>query len=185
MSGEEIIYQGVLRDAETRTWGSPDFLVRSDVLARLFPGALAPREAAIRAADLPGGWHYRVIDSKFATLALLGGGELGNAGSAAAYKVQVFLYNRSLGRLQGYEPPESFILGRGWHQTVGGEETRVRNCMDRLAPVSQDLRLHRPRPACVPGGRGRGVATTDAPRGWRLDTRSPARSAKHHRDSQF
>ena len=35
--GEPAIYQGVLRDAESRTYGAPDLLVRSDELHRLFP----------------------------------------------------------------------------------------------------------------------------------------------------
>ena len=137
--GEPIIYQGVVRDAETRTYGSPDLLVRSDVLLELFPGSISPEAAAISARDLGDpGWHYRVVDTKFSTLGLAAGGELGNGGSAPAYKVQVFIYNRALGRLQGYEPPESFLLGRGWEQTLRGETTRVHNCMDRLGPVPQD-----------------------------------------------
>ena len=136
--GEEVIYQGVVRDAESRTWGSPDFLVRSDVLARLFPASFSAVEAAVAAPDLPGDWHYRVVDSKFATLGLAAGGELTNGGSAPAYKAQVFIYNRALGRLQGYEPPSSFLLGRGWEQERGGQTRRGSNCMDRLAPVAQD-----------------------------------------------
>ena len=137
--GEPIIYQGVVRDTETRTYGSPDLLVRSDVLLELFPGSISPEAAAISARDLGDpGWHYRVVDTKFSTLGLAAGGELGNGGSAPAYKVQVFIYNRALGRLQGYEPPESFLLGRGWEQTLRGETTRVHNCMDRLGPVPQD-----------------------------------------------
>ncbi len=43
-----------------------------------------------------------------------------------------------LGRLQGYTPPESFILGRGWEQTRSKVTTRVHNCMDRLGSVAQD-----------------------------------------------
>ena len=53
------------------------------------------------APDLTGDWHYRVVDSKFATLDLVSGGGLGNSGSAAAYKVQVFIYGRALGRNSG------------------------------------------------------------------------------------
>ena len=135
--GEEIIYQGTLRDAETRTHGSPDFLVRSDVLRELFPSSLTADETQVPAPDLGGGdWHYRVVDSKFATLHLAAGGEAGNAGSSAAFKVQLYIYNRALGRLQGYLPPTSFLLGRGWEQTSKGETTRVLDAMDRLALVT-------------------------------------------------
>ena len=134
--GVPIVCQGVLRDAESRTWGAPDLLVRSDVLADLFPDSLSANEAAVPAPDLGiGARHYRVVDIKYSTLGLAAGGELGNSGSAPAYKVQTFLYNRALGRLQGYLPPESFLLGRGWTQTRRREKTRGDNALERLGPV--------------------------------------------------
>ena len=134
--GVPIVCQGVLRDAESRTWGAPDLLVRSDVLADLFPDSLSANEAAVPAPDLGiGARHYRVVDIKYSTLGLAAGGELGNSGSAPAYKVQTFLYNRALGRLQGYLPPTAFLLGRGWTQTRQREKTRGDSALDRLGPV--------------------------------------------------
>ncbi len=129
-----IIYQGVLWDAEHRTYGIPDLLVRNDVLRELFPAAIPPSEAGQAAPDLPGAtWHYRIVDIKFTTLQFTSRGELGNSGSGPAYKVQLFIYNRALGRLQGYEPPVSYLLGRGWRQ---GQD-RGSSALDRLAPVPQ------------------------------------------------
>ena len=62
-------------------------------------------------------WHYLVVDTKFTTLHLNASGtELANDGSAPAYKAQVYIYNRMLGRLQGFEPPKSYLLGRGWQR---------------------------------------------------------------------
>ncbi len=137
--GVPIIFQGSLRDPESRTYGGPDLLVRSDVLAELFPKSLPAAEAAVPAPDLNiGDRHYRVVDIKFSTLHLAAGGELGNGGSAPAYKAQVYIYNRALGRLQGYLPPEAFVLGRGWDQTRRGETTRCDSCMDLVAPVAND-----------------------------------------------
>ena len=136
--GVPIIAQAVLRDAEHRTYGLPDLLIRSDVLEHLFPGTLARDELGVSAPDLGShDWHYRVVDIKFRALELLKNGELNNGGSAAAYKLQVAVYNRMLGRLQGYESPASYLLGRGWKQ---GEE-RGFSCMERLAPVPQMGRL--------------------------------------------
>ena len=138
-AGSPIIHQGVLRDAATRTYGAPDFLVRSDVLLALFPGALSDEEAARPAPDLGGGpWHYAVVDAKFTTVHLLAGGEVGNAGSAPAYKVQVYVYNRALGRLQGYAPPTAFLLGRGIEHTVRGQTHRTSGAMEELGPVWMD-----------------------------------------------
>ena len=138
-AGVPIIYQGVLRDAETRTYGALDLLVRSDELERLFPGAVPGDEAAIAALELGDvAWHYRVVDIKFTTLTLRAGGDLGDGGSSWAYKQQVFIYNRALGRLQGYEPPRAYLMGRGWEQRKQGQTRRVSSCMDRLAPLPQD-----------------------------------------------
>ncbi len=137
--GAEIICQAWMRDPQSRTYGAPDLLVRSDVLARLFPGSISEEAAALAAPDLHiGDRHYRVVDIKFSTLHLAAGGELGNSGSAPAYKAQVYIYNRALGRLQGYLPPEAFVLGRGWEQTRRGKTSRGTSCMERIAPVAND-----------------------------------------------
>lgn len=137
-TGTPIIYQGVLRDAENRVYGAPDLLVRSDILLGLFPNALTDDEAMEPAPDLGDvSWHYRVVDIKFATLGLTAGGELDNNNSAPAYKAQVFVYNRALGRLQGVTPPVSHLLGRGWRQRRGRDTFRGTSCMELLAPVPQ------------------------------------------------
>ncbi|MEX1253615.1 MAG: hypothetical protein WEE64_04680 [Dehalococcoidia bacterium] len=141
-AGVPVIHQGVLRDPQHRTFGAPDLLVRSDVLHMLFPTAIDASDSCMAALGLGGPWHYRVVDIKFSTLNLLVNGTLDNSGSAAAYKIQVFVYNRALGRLQGYEPPESFLLGRGWTQ----REDRGSSCMDCLAPVPQAGTLAKKRP---------------------------------------
>ena len=137
--GAEIICQAWMRDPQSRTYGAPDLLVRSDVLAELFPGSISAEEAAVRAPDLGiGNRHYCVVDIKFSTLHLAAGGELNNSGSAPAYKAQVYIYNRALGRLQGYLPPEAFVLGRGWEQKKKGAPPRGTSCMERIAPVAND-----------------------------------------------
>ena len=140
--GQPIIHQGVLHDGESMTYGAPDFLVRSDVLAELFPSAVAAI-AALRSAPALGGaaWHYVVVDAKFTTLHLLAGGEVGNSGSAPAYKGQLYIYNRALGRVQGLTPETAFLLGRGWARTRRGVDERGSSAMDRLGPVAMDVAL--------------------------------------------
>ena len=136
-NGKPVIYQGVLRDAESRTYGAPDLLIRSDELQRLFPGVLAQEEVS---ASSPGlgfwPWHYRVVDIKFTTLDLMAGGELSGSGSKLAYKAQLFIYNRALGRLQGHTSSHSYLLGRGWKQ----RKERGESFMERLGPVSHYAR---------------------------------------------
>lgn len=137
--GVPIIYQPVLWDAQNLTYGSPDFLLRSDVLHHLFPTTLSEQDAQINAPDLGGNpWHYRVVDVKFTTLSLNAAGtELANGGSATAYKAQLYVYNRMLGRVQGFEPPSSYLLGRGWRFKSKGQDYRGDSAMDRLAPIPQ------------------------------------------------
>ena len=138
-AGAPIIYQGVLWDAHQLTYGSPDFLIRSDVLNQLFPASFADSIVATPAPDLGDiNWHYCVVDTKFTTLHFSASEtELLNGGSAKAYKAQLFIYNRMLGRLQGYEPPQSFLLGRGWEFESKGVKSRSSNAFDRLGPVEQ------------------------------------------------
>lgn len=141
--GEAVIYQGVLRNPQDRTYGAPDLLVRSDVLRSLFPDALSADEAqqgapAIGAAH----WHYRVVDVKFKTLQFDQHWEAGN--DHLAFKTQVWLYNQALGRIQGFTPPHAYLLGRGWKK--GANDEGSKSCLDRLAPVAHDS---------LPAGRNR------------------------------
>ena len=133
--GVPMVHQGVLWDAESKTYGAADLMVRSDVFAGLFPGHVSDAEAAVGASGIGGRWHYLVVDVKYTTLHLLASGELGNGGSSQAYKAQLYVYNRALGRMQGYTPPTAFLLGRGWSQTLGGRTKRGTNALERLGPV--------------------------------------------------
>ena len=139
-TGAPIIYQAVLWDAQNMTYGSPDFLVRSDVLRELFPESISEQDAAVSAPGLRSdGWHYLVVDTKFTTLHLNASGtELANGGSAPAYKAQVNIYNRMLGRLQGFKPPESYLLGRGWQRRQSEVNHRGSSAMELLGPVPQN-----------------------------------------------
>jgi len=135
--GRPIIHQAVLWNPESRTYGAADFLFRSDVFDAMFPGHLAPGEATTAAPDLEGSWHYVVVDAKFTTIHLSRQGEVGNGGSAPAYKAQLYVYNDALSRLQGYTPRRAFLLGRGWDQSP----ERGTNAMDRLGPVPMGAEL--------------------------------------------
>lgn len=136
--GQPVIHQGVLHDEETRTYGAPDFLVRSDVLNDLFPGTLTPELASTGAPALGSAWHYVIVDVKFTTLHLLVSGQVGNSGSSPAYKGQLFIYNRALASAQGFAPEDAYLLGRGWEMTRKGESLRGVSAMERLGPVVMD-----------------------------------------------
>lgn len=134
--GVPVIHQGALRHAETRTYGAPDLLVRSDVLRQLFPDAIDEVGARVGAPDLGGQWHYRIVDVKYTTIGVGASGMLGNSGSAPAYKAQLYVYARALAALQGYEPARAYLLGRSWRRQVKGETVRGSSCMERLGGVA-------------------------------------------------
>ena len=138
-SGSPLIYQALLSDDKSHTYGFADFLIRSDKLIELFPNSISKEESMLRAPSLGNeNWHYRVIDAKFTTLHFNSGGEISATGSAWGYMLQIFIYNRALGTMQGYTPPGGYLLGRKWQQTKKGEKFKVRNCMDRLAYLDTD-----------------------------------------------
>lgn len=83
VEGHSVIHQAVLHDKDSLTYGAPDFLIRSDVFDRLFPGLVAPSELGASAPELgQHKWHYIVVDAKFTTLHFLVGGQVGNSGRA-------------------------------------------------------------------------------------------------------
>jgi hypothetical protein len=139
-TGPEAIAQACVAHPPTRTFGFPDLLIRSDVLRRLWPD-LVEEDTLGRSAPSLGldGCHYRVVDIKYTTLKLLVGGEVGNEGSAVAYKGQLLIYNRALAGMQDHEPETAYLMGRGWAQTVDGEKLRASDALDRLGPVSMGL----------------------------------------------
>ena len=100
--GVPVITQAVLRDPQHRTYGMADLVVRSDVLAGLFPEDVSPAEAMMAAPGI--GWddrHYRVIDIKYRKLDLVKDGSMGSSGKSLAYQSQVWVYTTALGRIQG------------------------------------------------------------------------------------
>ena len=139
VEGVPLIYQAVLRNPENRTYGMPDLLVRSDWIHRLVSETPIDEAASrVSAPDLGDhGWHYRVVDIKFTTLKL-------NSKATDLRKVhdhhkaQVAIYNLALGRLQGYRPPEAYLLGRKWDYTQRGETHRGERATDRLGVIHLD-----------------------------------------------
>jgi hypothetical protein len=121
-AGVPIIYQGVLHNESTKTYGIADLIVRSDYLSKIFTESPISKKHAKIPCKFSKKWHYRVIDIKHATLALRADGtHLLNAGSIPAYKSQILIYNDAVGLIQEYTPPEAYILGRKWSYTKNGE----------------------------------------------------------------
>ena len=136
MKGQPIIYNGVVHNGLTKTFGAPDLLVRSDWLNRISPDTIPEDQILRKASKLGKNYHYRVIDIKFCCLHLKADGKnLLNAGSIPAYKAQVYVYNSGLGEVQGYHPPTAYILGRGYTYKSKGDVYSGNSCYDKLGQV--------------------------------------------------
>ena len=115
-NGIEIIYQGVLHDYENNIYGCPDLLVRSDRMKDLFSNTNFDSISLIQSSEkLNSPFHYVVIDIKHSTLYMASNNiNLLNSNSIPAYKGQIYLYNKALGSIQGFEPRYGYILGKSW-----------------------------------------------------------------------
>ena len=133
--GVPFILQGVLRNSDNKTYGMPDIMVRSDYIPRI-PDTQEHKDFQFLdkpAKELGKDYHYRIIDVKFTTLTYNADGHylLG----AGAYKSQLAIYNKALGKLQGFTPPEAYLLGRNWKRTKAGSEFSGEGAFDKLGIV--------------------------------------------------
>ncbi len=135
--GVPILYQPVLHNDENKTYGCPDFLVRSDWLTKIFNDEnLNSDDLKIKATNLNGNYHYTVVDVKCSTLHLNSNGiTLRNQGSIPAYKAQILIYNIALGKLQGYFPTKAYILGKKWNYTSKRVHFSGNNCYDKAGVI--------------------------------------------------
>jgi len=137
--GEPILYQVPLKNDEDGTYGIADIVMRSDMLWKIFRVNPLNRLERRIGCDISSSYHYVVIDIKYSTLTLRSDGiHLLNSNSYPAYKAQLCIYNRALGKLQGYTPSKTFILGRRWSYTSKGDVYNGNNCFDRLGVIDYD-----------------------------------------------
>lgn len=140
VDGVPVIYSGVLWDHATQTYGVPDLIIRSDWISRILNDTTSfPYEDdddIYESSNLTKNYHYRIIDIKFSTVKYRSKGWcMVNAGSAPAYKGQIYIYHRALSNLQGYDPEYAYVLGKGWSRTSNRVKSKGDNCMDELGVI--------------------------------------------------
>jgi hypothetical protein len=143
MKGTPIIYQPVMMNRSGKlcySYGLPDLLIRSDYLGRIIDtNPLSEQYQTYKAPKLNGNYHYVVVDIKFTSLELCADGRrIRNSGSVPAYKCQLYIYNHALGMIQGYEPPESYILGRKYKYETKGKHYFGNSCFSRFGVIEYD-----------------------------------------------
>jgi hypothetical protein len=109
-----IIAQPVLWNQEARMTGVPDLLVRSDVLAGLLNlHPPLPRERGRenpQLRELGREYHYVVVEIKFTTVHVLKDGTASL--EHLPHMLQNHIYNEAVGKMQGFTPAASYLLGR-------------------------------------------------------------------------
>ena len=133
-NGVEVITQAVLRNPENCTYGLADLMIRLDVLLQakeLFPNALdIENQSGIDLKDPDILKMYRIVDIKFSTLDLKRGDFLSS--KQKPYMVQLDIYNRAMGRVQGYTPMFTYVAGRKWRQG----KLRGNSATDKLGVIN-------------------------------------------------
>lgn len=116
LKGTPFIFQAVLWNKKLKTYGVADILARSDYLSKLVRTMHTNENDEgldIKAKNLSGNYHYRVIDIKSKTLDVLKDGfSLGNSGSQKYIKAQLWFYNQTLSQIQGYDSKVAYALGK-------------------------------------------------------------------------
>lgn len=136
--GIPLIYQAVLQNPTTKTLGSVDLLVRSDMINELTNTKYDIDD--IKQTIFPHNKYYYAVDIKSACLQFnVDNKTVRNGGSVAPFKYQLSIYNEALKHMQSVDTTRSFILGRGWKMERQINKQRVversNDYMDRLGMI--------------------------------------------------
>lgn len=105
-----LIIHPVFHDEETKTFGIPDLLIRSEYIQNISNDTLIHPDQ-----------EYAIIDIKFTTLHFnVNHSTLRNSSNTKAFKGQIAVYNKILGKIMKTPPPSyGYILGRKSNITKG------------------------------------------------------------------
>ncbi|NBX74945.1 MAG: hypothetical protein EBQ92_00115, partial [Proteobacteria bacterium] len=122
---------------DNKTGGTADLLVRSDYINKIFRRRVVSEEMEnVKAPNLNGNYHYRVIDIKWTTMTLCANGyNIRNDGRFPAYKGQLAIYNCALGFVQGYTPNEAYIMAKAWKRDSKVNPEQGHSCFDLLGVI--------------------------------------------------
>lgn len=136
--GYEIIYQGVLRNYETKVYGCVDILINSKSINKIFNDEIISKIDE----EIPskfGDYHYRVIDIKWSSLILTTENDnIRNSHCVKPYKSQIYLYNKALAYMQNYESPCAYILCKSCRieKTINKKkETKMFGSLEKLGII--------------------------------------------------
>ena len=138
--GTPILAQVPLYNELNKTYGIADLIIRSDYFNKIFKNVILEKEEErIRAPNLNGRYHYRVIDIKWTTIYMCSNGKhILNRDRMLAYKGQLAIYNAALGHLQGYTPNKAYILGKCYTYKNNATRHESYDCFNRLGEIDYE-----------------------------------------------
>lgn len=141
-SGVPIILQGVLFNYTNCTKGMADIIIRSDYLNKICDRKeLTEQEETIKAPNLSGNYHYRIIDIKWTNMTLCAKSQdrtIRNEDRFPSYKGQLCIYNTILGKMQGYTPTKAYIMAKSWESGSSTICEKGFSCFDRLGTIDYE-----------------------------------------------
>jgi predicted RecB family nuclease len=137
--GIPIIYQAPLQDNISFLRGSCDLIIRSDWLPKLFEETPLDITRNLQTSNNNCKWDYRIIDIKWMQLKLKKDGRTPlSFPLLPVYRAQLGIYNYLLGKIQGYTPNYTYILGKGISISNQKNQYNYHNSWNRLAVLSYD-----------------------------------------------
>ena len=131
--GYGIIYQGVLHDPETQTYGLPDLMIRSDFINKIFDEEIETDE---RILESTGQLPYYIVDIKNSTMHLSAKNDnVLNYVNTKPFKGQIAIYHQILSKMQNYDTSKGFILASKWTRKQRDITYQSTNPFDRLGII--------------------------------------------------
>jgi hypothetical protein len=146
MEGVPIILQAVLYNEKNLTFGVSDILIRSDWLPKVYNiSPITEEDIKIKAPNLNGNYHYRVIDIKWSNIKISTDGfSVLNQDRLPSYKGQLAIYNAIVGQIQGYTPDITYLMGKTLTTIYTKNKKdiceRDTNCFNKLGQINYEFK---------------------------------------------
>ncbi len=135
--GIPIIYQGVLHDTETKTYGLPDLIIRSDYINKLFDVKI---DVCLEKLNSTNQLPYYIIDIKNSNIHLASKSDnVLNFQNSKPFKGQISIYHQILTKIQKFDTNKAFILASKWTRKQKDNVYQCSNPFDRLGVLEFNL----------------------------------------------
>jgi len=139
--GIYIIKHAVLYNEINKTFGIADFLIRSDIINKIFTDNIdhIDKDEEKIGCKYSNNYHYRVVDIKWSQLQLCSDGKrILNCDNYPAYKGQLAIYNLALGIIQNYIPNTAYLLGKSYKYECQSRKYYGNNSFMRFGHILYD-----------------------------------------------